>query len=60
MNNNNNNNNNKEEDQLVLVSEDGWVMQDCGNNLNIPKNSKGSFCNVSDNIGYSSRSKYVA
>ena len=26
----NNNNNNKEEDQLVLVSEDGWVMQDCG------------------------------
>ena len=55
----NNNNNNKEEDQLVLVSEDGWVMQDCGN-LNIPKNSKGSFCSVSDNIGYSSRSKYVA
>jgi hypothetical protein len=52
------NNNKEEEDQLVLVSEDGWVMQDC-DNLNIPKNS-GSFCNVSDNIGYSSRSKYVA
>jgi hypothetical protein len=32
--------NNNKEDQLVQVSEDGWIMQDCGNNLNIPKTHK--------------------
>ena len=51
-------NNNKEES--VSSGFRRWMGNAGLGNLNIPKNSKGSFCNVSDNIGYSSRSKYVA